>query len=118
MPRKAKRQRAKAELEMQEYLAKMRVPIQELIAGLRKGEVSLVSDRSSWCDWERLSWLAYLWHYCPVHVRAQLSVYTQVSCVHNGFRTTSLHLKLPESCRLRMTQLKCSKNLLLLLTEL
>eukprot|EP00752_Nemacystus_decipiens_P016351 g14623.t1 len=40
VPRKAKRQRAKAEREMREYLAKMRVPIQELIAGLRKGEVS------------------------------------------------------------------------------
>ena len=40
MPRKAKRQRARAEREMREYLAKMRVPIQELIAGLRKGEVS------------------------------------------------------------------------------
>lgn len=41
VPRKAKRQRAKAEREMQEYLTKMRVPIQELIAGLRKGEVRL-----------------------------------------------------------------------------
>lgn len=40
VPRKAKRQRARAEREMREYLAKMRVPIQELIAGLRKGEVS------------------------------------------------------------------------------
>ena len=39
VPRKAKRQRAKAEREMRDYLAKMRVPVQELIAGLRKGEV-------------------------------------------------------------------------------
>ncbi|CAN0042056.1 unnamed protein product, partial [Ectocarpus fasciculatus] len=40
IPRKAKKQRAKAEVQMRKYLAKMRKPVQELMAGLRKGEVS------------------------------------------------------------------------------
>ena len=39
--RTGKRQRARAEREMREYLEKMRVPVQELMAGLRKGEVGL-----------------------------------------------------------------------------
>lgn len=39
IPRKAKKQRAKAEVQMRKYLAKMRKPVQELMTGLRKGEV-------------------------------------------------------------------------------
>ncbi|CAM9339948.1 unnamed protein product, partial [Hapterophycus canaliculatus] len=40
VPRKAKKQRAKAEAQMRKYLSEMRIPVQELMAGLRKGEVS------------------------------------------------------------------------------
>ncbi|CAM9759726.1 unnamed protein product [Ectocarpus sp. 6 AP-2014] len=40
IPRQAKKQRAKAEVQMRKYLAKMRMPVQELMTGLRKGEVS------------------------------------------------------------------------------
>lgn len=60
IPRKAKKQRAKAEVQMRKYLAKMRVPVQELMAGLRKGEVrlrvggttiTLVGDRRYHIPW-------------------------------------------------------------------
>eukprot|EP00904_Undaria_pinnatifida_P001219 jgi/Undpi1/11098/HiC_scaffold_30.g13396.m1 len=40
VPRRAKKQRAKAEVNMRAYLAKMRGPVQELVAGLREGKVS------------------------------------------------------------------------------
>lgn len=65
LPRKAKRQRARAEREMREYLAKMRVPLQQLIAGLRRGEVRLSSHPRFLhrCEHERLNGLASLWYH-------------------------------------------------------
>ena len=45
IPRRALKQRAKAEANMRTYLAKMRGPVQELVAGLREGKVSLRLDR-------------------------------------------------------------------------
>lgn len=45
VPRRAKKQRARAELNMRSYLAKMRGPVQELVAGLREGKVSPPLER-------------------------------------------------------------------------
>ena len=54
VPRRAKKQRAKAEVNMRAYLAKMRGPVQELVAGLREGKVTSLFLGLAWLG---LAWL-------------------------------------------------------------